>query len=100
MRVEEQDVLAVTDPGIDASMTALFDVSAKLREEALLGTLLTSFVIVLLGLGMISFNRDVKKLVIVPIVREDRDLAHTPNVLPDRRFFDRRGCFCLCARSA
>ena len=54
-------------------MTALFDVSAKLREEALLGTLLMSFVIVLFGLGMISFNRDVKKLVIVPapIVRED-----------------------------
>ena len=93
------DVLTVADLGKDASMTALFDVSARLREEALLGTLLTSFVIVLLGLGMISFNRDVKKLVIVPIVREMRGLL-LPPCCSDRYFFGRRGCFCLCERSA
>eukprot|EP00578_Thalassiosira_sp_NH16_P003983 CAMPEP_0181134474 /NCGR_PEP_ID=MMETSP1071-20121207/32108_1 /TAXON_ID=35127 /ORGANISM="Thalassiosira sp., Strain NH16" /LENGTH=864 /DNA_ID=CAMNT_0023220997 /DNA_START=56 /DNA_END=2647 /DNA_ORIENTATION=- len=69
LRVEELDVFTIGDFDFVRSMTVVFDASERIWEEALLGILLTSFVIVLLGLGMVSFTKDVRNLVIVPIER-------------------------------
>ena len=69
LRAEEMDLITIRDIDRTRSMTAIFDASERKREEAIFGVLLTSFVIVLLCLGMLSFTKDVRNLVIVPIER-------------------------------
>jgi len=81
MRVEELDVITISDIDYVRSMTAIFDPSERKREEAVLGILLTSFVIVLLGLGMVSFTKDVRNLVILPIehmIQLVREISENP----------------------
>ena len=82
LRDDELDVLTISDVGdYRRSMTAVFDASARVREEALLGILLTSFVILLLGMGMVSFTKDVRNLVIVPIehmIQLVREISENP----------------------
>ena len=81
MRVEELDVITISDIDYVRSMTAIFDASERKREEAVLGILLTSFVIVLLGLGMVSFTKDVRNLVILPIehmIQLVREISENP----------------------
>jgi class 3 adenylate cyclase len=67
LRQEEMHIITISAFGRSRTMTSIFDETDRVREEALLGILLTSFIIVLLGLGMISFTKDVRNLVIVPI---------------------------------
>jgi len=67
LSVEELEVHTIGDANFSRSMTAIFDASERKRDEATLGVLLTSFVILLLGFGMVSFTQDVHNLVIVPI---------------------------------
>ena len=81
LRVEELDVITISDMDYVRSMTVVFDATERKREEALLGILLTSFVIVLLGLGMVSFTKDVRNLVIVPIehmIQLVREISENP----------------------
>lgn len=81
LRVEELDVFTISDADYVRSMTAVFDASERVREEAVLGILLTSFVTVLLGLGMLSFSKDVRNLVIVPIehmIQLVREISENP----------------------
>ena len=62
-------------------MVAIFDISARAREEAILGILLTTFVIGLLAVGTMTFSRDVNTLVILPIekmVQLVRDISANP----------------------
>ena len=62
-------------------MIAIFDISARAREEAILGILLTTFVIGLLAVGTMTFSRDVNTLVILPIekmVQLVRDISANP----------------------
>jgi class 3 adenylate cyclase len=67
LSVDEIDVYTIVDADSARSMTAIFDASKRKADEARLGVLLTSFVVLLLGLGMVTFTRDVHDLVIVPI---------------------------------
>lgn len=67
LSVEEMDVYIIGDANFARSMSAVFDASARKRDEASLGIFLTSFIILLLGFGMASFTSDVHNLVIVPI---------------------------------
>ena len=81
LRREEMNVITISALGRSRTMTAVFDATARIREEALLGILLTSFIIVLLGLGMISFTKDVRNLVIVPIekmIQLVREISENP----------------------
>ena len=81
LRQEEMNVIIISALGRSRTMTAIFDATARVREEALLGILLTSFIIVLLGLGMISFTKDVRNLVIVPIekmIQLVREISENP----------------------
>ncbi|KAL3809302.1 hypothetical protein ACHAXA_009426 [Cyclostephanos tholiformis] len=67
LSVDEIDAYTIVDVDFARSMTAIFDASGRKEDDARLGVLLTSFVIILLGLGMVTFTRDVHDLVIVPI---------------------------------
>jgi hypothetical protein len=67
LSVDEMDVYTIGDANFTRSMTAIFDASVRKRDEAFFGVLLTTFVILLLGFGMVSFTSDVNDLVIVPI---------------------------------
>ena len=81
LRIDEMEVITVSDANFSHSMTAVFDITRRVREEAILGILLTSFVIVLLGLGMVSFTKDVHNLVIVPIehmIQLVREISENP----------------------
>ena len=81
LRIDEMEVITVGDANFTHSMTAVFDITGRVREEAVLGILLTSFVIVLLGLGMVSFTKDVHNLVIVPIehmIRLVHEISENP----------------------
>ena len=81
LRQEEMNVITISALGRSRTMTSTFDISERVREEALLGILLTSFIIVLLGLGMISFTKDVRNLVIVPIekmIQLVREISENP----------------------
>lgn len=81
LRREEMNVISISAMGRSRTMTSTFDISERVREEALLGILLTSFIIVLLGLGMISFTKDVRNLVIVPIekmIQLVREISENP----------------------
>lgn len=64
---EALDSCTINDDDYGTSMTALFDVTGRNREDSFLGVLLTSFVLVLLGLAILSFNQDIHVLVILPI---------------------------------
>ena len=50
LRGEEIDVITISDIDYVRTMTSVFDITERVREEAILGILLTSFVIVILGL--------------------------------------------------
>lgn len=52
---------------VTSKVTAIFDTSDKARQEAIMGTLLTTFVILLLAIGTLILSRDVNILVIEPI---------------------------------
>ena len=81
LRIEAMEVITVGDKDFIHSMTSVFDITGRIREEAILGILLTSFVILLLGLGMISFTKDVHNLVIVPIehmIQLVREISENP----------------------
>ncbi|KAL3784601.1 hypothetical protein HJC23_007057 [Cyclotella cryptica] len=81
VRKEAMNTITISALGGSKAMTTTFDDSQRIREEALLGILLTSFIIVLLGLGMISFTKDVRHLVIVPIekmIQLVREISENP----------------------
>jgi len=81
LRIDEMEVITVSDASFMHSMTSVFDITERVREEAILGILLTSFVIILLGLGMVSFTKDVHNLVIVPIehmIELVREISENP----------------------
>lgn len=77
VRVADDEI----DNGRQQQMMATFDISARAREEAILGILLTTFVIGLLAVGTMTFSRDVNTLVILPIekmVQLVRDISANP----------------------
>lgn len=81
LRLDAMEVITVSDASLVHSMTSVFDITGRVREEAILGILLTSFVIILLGLGMVSFTKDVHNLVIVPIehmIQLVREISENP----------------------
>mmetsp|Transcript_2693 Transcript_2693/g.4092 ORF Transcript_2693/g.4092 Transcript_2693/m.4092 type:complete len:886 (+) Transcript_2693:79-2736(+) len=81
LRIDAMEVITVNDATFMHSMTSVFDITGRVREEAILGILLTSFVIILLGLGMVSFTKDVHSLVIVPIehmIQLVREISENP----------------------
>jgi class 3 adenylate cyclase len=81
LRIDAMEVITVSDASLLYSMTSVFDITGRVREEAILGILLTSFVIILLGLGMVSFTKDVHNLVIVPIehmIQLVREISENP----------------------
>ncbi|KAL7429177.1 hypothetical protein ACHAXM_001575 [Skeletonema potamos] len=81
LRIDEMEVITVSDADFTHSMTSVFDITGRVREEAILGILLTTFVIILLGLGMVSFTKDVHNLVIVPIehmIELVREISENP----------------------
>ena len=67
LRSKEKSAISINSANEDYSMTAVFDVSERAKEEALLGILLTTFVIVLLAVGTMTFSRDMNNWVILPI---------------------------------
>lgn len=87
LRQSEKKVISIMKTSQDTeqnkifTMTALFDESSKAKEEAILGILLTSFVILLLAVGTMTFSRDVNSLVIIPIekmVQLVREISANP----------------------
>lgn len=64
---EALDSYTITDSDDGISMTTIFDATGRNREDSFLGVLLTSFVLMLLGLAILSFNQDIHILVILPI---------------------------------
>ena len=81
LRIDAMEVITVSDASFTYSMTSVFDITGRVREEAILAILLTSFVIILLGLGMVSFTKDVHNLVIVPIehmIQLVREISENP----------------------
>ncbi len=64
---ETLDSYTITDTDDGMSMTAIFDATGRYQEDSFFGVLLTSFVLVLLGLAILSFNQDIHILVILPI---------------------------------
>ncbi len=81
LRYNEKTTITISDENDQYSLTASFDVSERADEEALLGILLTSFVIVLLAVGTMTFSRDVNILVILPIekmVQLVREISANP----------------------
>eukprot|EP00979_Chaetoceros_neogracilis_P005572 scaffold1014_cov274-Chaetoceros_neogracile.AAC.18 len=59
LRSNEKSAISINSANEDYSMTAVFDISERANEEALLAILLTTFVIVLLAVGTMTFSRDV-----------------------------------------
>ncbi len=81
LRHNEKTVITISDTSAMYALTAAFDVSQRVDEEALLGILLTSFVIMLLAVGTMTFSRDVNSLVILPIekmVQLVREISANP----------------------
>jgi class 3 adenylate cyclase len=81
LRYNEKTTITISDESDKYSLTAAFDLSERADEEALLGILLTSFVIVLLAVGTMTFSRDVNILVILPIekmVQLVREISANP----------------------
>ena len=81
LRSNEKSAISINSANKDYSMTAVFDISERANEEALLGILLTTFVILLLAVGTMTFSRDVNNLVILPIekmVQLVREISANP----------------------
>ena len=81
LRKEALSAITISILERSKTMTSIFDASDRVREEAFLGIILTSFIVVLLGLGMISFTKDVRHLVIVPIekmIQLVREISENP----------------------
>jgi len=81
LRSNEKSVLSISSEDDEFSMTAIFDIQERANEEAVLGILLTTFVIVLLAVGTMTFSRDVNNLVILPIekmVQLVREISANP----------------------
>ena len=81
LRSNEKSVISISNEDEEYSMTAVFDISERANEEAFLGILLTTFVIVLLAVGTMTFSRDVNNLVILPIekmVQLVREISANP----------------------
>lgn len=79
--LRKNEMLAITINDDIYSLVATFDVSRRADEEAMLGVLLTSFVILLLAVGTMTFSRDVNSLVIIPIekmVQLVREISANP----------------------
>lgn len=67
LRKEEKRTITITGEDDKYSIKASFDDTKKAEEEALLNFFLTTFVIMLLAVGTMTFSRDVNSLVIIPI---------------------------------
>ncbi len=82
LRAVEVESIILSEKEMNSfSIRAEFDVSSRVRKIAMLDIFLSTFVIFLLGLGNISFSRDVNTLVIVPIekmVRLVREISINP----------------------
>mmetsp|Transcript_9885 Transcript_9885/g.14650 ORF Transcript_9885/g.14650 Transcript_9885/m.14650 type:complete len:641 (-) Transcript_9885:1140-3062(-) len=84
LRQSELLTLTIEGEGLkggQSSIKAVFDNSEKADEEAFLNILLTSFVIILLGVGTMTFQNDVNNLVILPIekmVQLIREISENP----------------------
>lgn len=81
LRTIEKRVITISNEGSQHALTAAFDISKRVDEEALLGILLTTFVIILLAAGTMTFSRDVNSLVIIPIeqmVQLVREISANP----------------------
>ena len=81
LRDIEISTITVSSKKNNVSMTAVFNITERANEEALLGIFLTIFVIVLLGVGTMTFSRDVNNLVIIPIekmVQLVREISANP----------------------
>ena len=81
LRSNEKSVISISSVAEEFSMTAIFDIQERANEEAILGILLTTFVIVLLAVGTMTFSRDVNNLVILPIekmVQLVREISANP----------------------
>lgn len=82
LRAVERESVILSDKAMNSfSIRAEFDVSSRVKKIAMLDILLSTFVIFLLGLGNISFSRDVNTLVIMPIekmVRLVREISINP----------------------
>jgi len=81
LRHIEMSVITITGENDNHTMTAVFDISRRVDEEALLGIYMTIFVILLLAIGTMTFARDVNNLVIIPIeqmVQLVREISANP----------------------
>ena len=81
LRTSERRVITISTEGSQSALTAAFDISERVDEEALLAILLTTFVIILLAVGTMTFSKDVNNLVIIPIeqmVQLVREISANP----------------------
>lgn len=81
LRDIEMSVITITGENDNRAMTAVFDISQRVDEEAQLGIYMTIFVILLLAVGTMTFSRDVNNLVIIPIekmVQLVREISANP----------------------
>ena len=81
LRALEKSTLTISNQDDSLKMSAIFDKSEQANEEALLAILLTTFVIILLAAGTMTFSRDVNFLVIIPIekmVQLVREISANP----------------------
>ncbi len=81
LRSSEKSIISISSLNDNLVMTAAFDYSKRAEEEALLGILLTTFVILLLAVGTMTFSKDVNHLVILPIekmVQLVREISANP----------------------
>ena len=81
LRKEEKHTITISGQKDTVSLTASFDDTKRAEEEALLNLFLTTFVIILLAVGTMTFSRDVNSLVIIPIekmVQLVREISANP----------------------
>jgi class 3 adenylate cyclase len=79
--IEKETVILSGKETNSFSIMAEFDISRRVKSIAILDIFLSTFVILLLGLGTVSFSRDVNNLVIIPIekmVRLVREISVNP----------------------
>lgn len=81
LRALEKNSLTISNDDDTLKMLATFDLSRQAKEESLLSILLTTFIIILLAVGTMTFSRDVNSLVIIPIekmVQLVREISANP----------------------
>lgn len=82
LRSKEKRIISIRpEENSNLSLMAIFDVKQRSNEEAVFNVLLTSFVVILLAVGTMTFSRDVNKLVILPIekmVQMVREISANP----------------------